>query len=280
MQMKEYDKKLRKYGLSHHTSRFTQIVKNCIRLSLSLVNEEEVPIGCSKIGGKPDLPSDQNWPCNGSSKPLSFLAQINFKELVDLDTTGLLPTFGIAYFFYDSDQEVWGFDPADKHGFKVFYSVRPLSNLKRADFPFDLQVQAIFKPAALGFYPEVSLPTLQSGHLPFLSPQEADNYLNNVYEYGTINKLLGYPDPIQGNMELECELVTNGIYCGDASGYQNPMATELEGNVKNWQLLLQIDSNEELGMCWGDSGRLYFWIRKEDLQNCNFSRSWMILQCY
>jgi uncharacterized protein YwqG len=80
-------------------------------------------------------------------------------------------------------------------------------------------------------------------------------------------------------MEEECELVTNGIYCGDASGYNDPRVKSLEPNAKNWKLLLQIDSNDENDMMWGDCGRLYFWIKKDDLFNKNFNNSWVILQC-
>ncbi len=80
-------------------------------------------------------------------------------------------------------------------------------------------------------------------------------------------------------MELECELVTNGLYCGDPSGYNDPKAKTLEPNAKKWRLLLQIDSNEENEMMWGDVGRLYFWIKKDDLINKNFDKSWFSLQC-
>ena len=30
---------------------------------------------------------------------------------------------------------------------------------------------------------------------------------------------------------------------------------------------------------WGDCGRLYFWIRQEDLRRCVFDNVWMLLQC-
>ena len=85
---------------------------------------------------------------------------------------------------------------------------------------------------------------------------------------------------IQSEMELECQLVSNGLYCGDPSGYNDPKAKELEKGAKDWILLLQIDSEDEkTGMMWGDVGRLYFWIKREDLKNKNFNKSWMILQC-
>ncbi|MEM9093270.1 MAG: DUF1963 domain-containing protein [Cyanobacteria bacterium P01_F01_bin.53] len=30
---------------------------------------------------------------------------------------------------------------------------------------------------------------------------------------------------------------------------------------------------------WGDSGRLYFWIRKQDLVKRDFSNIWCEMQC-
>lgn len=79
--------------------------------------------------------------------------------------------------------------------------------------------------------------------------------------------------------ELECQLVTNGLYCGDETGYNNERRKALESDAVNWRILLQIDSNEEIGMYWGDLGRIYFWIREDDLRNKEFDNVWTILQC-
>jgi uncharacterized protein YwqG len=81
-------------------------------------------------------------------------------------------------------------------------------------------------------------------------------------------------------MELECQLVTNGIYCGDPSGYEGPRAAVLEAGSADWRLLMQLDSDDEAGMMWGDAGRLYFWIREADLRERRFDKVWLILQCH
>ena len=81
-------------------------------------------------------------------------------------------------------------------------------------------------------------------------------------------------------MELECQLVTNGINCGDSNGYKDPRVKELEKEKNEWKLLLQIDSDDKTGMMWGDSGRLYYWIKQKDLESLNFDKSWIVLQCY
>ncbi|MNE64597.1 hypothetical protein D3C80_1600170 [compost metagenome] len=82
-------------------------------------------------------------------------------------------------------------------------------------------------------------------------------------------------------MELECQLVTNGLNCGDETGYNDPRRKELEQDKDDWVLLLKVDSEEEkTGMLWGDCGRIYFWIKKQDLTKKNFDQVWCILQCY
>jgi uncharacterized protein YwqG len=42
---------------------------------------------------------------------------------------------------------------------------------------------------------------------------------------------------------------------------------------------LQIDSEEAAGMMWGDVGRIYFLIRRDDLRERRFEKSWAGLEC-
>ena len=93
------------------------------------------------------------------------------------------------------------------------------------------------------------------------------------------NKILGHADPVQSGMELECEYVTHKINCGTPDGYKIAKSRGLDKNAARWNLLLQVDSNEDIGMMWGDIGRLYLWITTEDLAARNFENSWLILQC-
>jgi uncharacterized protein YwqG len=49
----------------------------------------------------------------------------------------------------------------------------------------------------------------------------------------------------------------------------------------DWRLLLQIDSDPDyFGTYWGDCGRLFFWIERDNLLNCHFDQSWFVLQCH
>jgi uncharacterized protein YwqG len=100
-------------------------------------------------------------------------------------------------------------------------------------------------------------------------------------EADTINKLLGYANLIQGGMLLECELTTSGINTGTADGYSN-VSEQQKANLEKWQLLFQLDSieTENYEMLWGDVGRIYFYIKTDDLKALNFDNCWLILQCY
>jgi uncharacterized protein YwqG len=90
--------------------------------------------------------------------------------------------------------------------------------------------------------------------------------------------LLGSPQQVQNDMREECELVTAGIDVGGE--YNDPRAEALEARAPgHWRLLLQLDSDDALDWMWGDAGRLYYWIRAEDLKAHKFDDTWLVLQC-
>ncbi len=276
-----YEKAFTENGLSQHWNYFKTLLRPAITARLSTADEIEFVLGQSKIGGQPDLPSGVEWFKEDNGDYLSFIAQVNLEEVADHDLSDQLPHKGILYFFYSAEQEAWGFDIRDKDKFKVYYFEGNLKELARQKFPAGLKEYSRYSPCMLSFLPDLSLPNWEQSYVSKrLSQKEMDSYFDLVDELtGETNKLLGHSDNIQGPMELECELVTNGLYCGDGSGYSDPRAKELEKNKDNWILLLQVDSNEEAGMMWGDAGRLYYWIRKDDLKNQRFDRCWLISQC-
>jgi uncharacterized protein YwqG len=83
----------------------------------------------------------------------------------------------------------------------------------------------------------------------------------------------------RGDMMLECALVSAGLYCGDATAYQDARLPVFRQQAHRWRLLLQVPSVEAAGMMWGDAGCLYYWIRDDDLAARRFERCWLILQC-
>jgi uncharacterized protein YwqG len=195
-----------------------------------------------------------------------------------------LPTSGLLYVFYDEEQSTWGFDPKDKGSWRLLFYPET-DELKSRRYPKDLETR--YKLRHVEAFPVVTYPSSEDERIEALIGDDDDLYekyeqfrLTDFDKSQPYHHLGGYPDPIQGaDMDLECQLVSNGLYCGDESGYNDARAKLLEENRGDWVLLLQIDSDDFCEMMWGDCGMLYFWICKEDLAARNFDDVWMILQC-
>ena len=101
-------------------------------------------------------------------------------------------------------------------------------------------------------------------------------------EVGDRSCLLGWPDTMQGNITVECELVSRGIYMGGTEPIpQDALDKARRTSTQDWQLLFQLDTVQdgEFELMFGDCGRIYFYIRREDLLARRFDRVWLVLQC-
>lgn len=252
----------------------------------------------SQLGGTPAMPEGLAWP-EWRGRPLSFLAGIRLDEVASLDEDSVLPSEGTLFFFRDSaavgvaaggeafdDEAGWGFDPADAGSSCVLYV--PSDNLVRRDPPAGIPAQAVLPARSVeprrrltlvpweSFFDDSSDQDIDA----YFELQEAVDTAHGLTEYSPNHQLLGQPDQVQGDMRLECQLVTNGLYCGDETGYEDPRAIGLEPGAADWRLLFQLGTDEDgLRVMWGDMGKLYFWIRRQDLEARRFEATWTILQC-
>ncbi len=98
---------------------------------------------------------------------------------------------------------------------------------------------------------------------PFKSAEmdSLDGSIYAVEQSQPCHQMFGYPVPIQDNDHRE--------ECVQRFG----------GEIDDWRLLLQLDEDNRPVMIWGDAGRAYFWIRKQDLAAGDFSRAVMIIDC-
>ncbi len=250
----------------------------------------------SKIGGRPVVPADFVWPRFESenydgetaNRPLSFLCQINLEEVSAYDRENLLPKTGMLLFFYEQESEKWGFDPDDNGCARVYY-FEHVSELDAADFPEDLQAQYRVKEYDLSFAALDSYPSYEELELYSDVDCDWDEYDEAVETKGCEilsdrNKLLGYADLIQGEMLTECERTARGLYCGDPESYKQTSAetkADIRKKATDWILLFQMCyiQEDDFEMLFGDCGNLYFYIRKQDLQERNFDHIWLVLQC-
>ncbi|MGZ6387521.1 MAG: DUF1963 domain-containing protein, partial [Ktedonobacteraceae bacterium] len=93
-------------------------------------------------------------------------------------------------------------------------------------------------------------------------------------DHGAVHhQLLGNPQTIQDDMRLECQLASHGV-----TDINDPRANVLSKGAQEWQLLLQIDTDEDIGMQWGNTGMIYYWLQASDLKKSDFDNAWLVLQ--
>jgi uncharacterized protein YwqG len=195
---------------------------------------------------------------------------------------GVLPPAGLLSFFYDSDQRVWGFDPAQDGAWSVLYAA-PGTSLSPCAFPGSLPDHGRFTELDLTPWLEESYPAWELSEVDAIIVDRDDRFayaeMMDESDTGPIHRMLGNPEPVQGDMQLECQLVSHGLYCGNATGYNDPRAAALRPGAVDWRLLMQIDTDDAAGIMWGDVGRIYYWIHRDALAAQRWSDTRLCLQC-
>jgi hypothetical protein len=234
-------------------------VRGALRISTRTV--ERVDTGRSHVGGAPDLARGMAWP-RRDGVPLAFLAQFDLAEVAQAMGESPLPATGHLWFFYDSEEAAWDSHPSDGAGSVVLFDSGS-ADLETTIPPTELPKTSRFPLCAVTFERYDDMP--DTHNLPSLDEQlghgaRFESYID-IREYlasGWVtdpHKLLGFAIPVQDVME-----------------------PTLGGG--DWRLLLQVESDRNAGMMWGDAGCLYFWIREEDLRARRFDRTRIIFQCH
>lgn len=254
----EVNKRLQRAGLS----RISPTVLKLLRPSIRLVVGEPSAQPVTRIGGTPNMPADIEWPSRRSGDPHSFLAQIDLAGLITCDGVSL-PASGSLFFFCDAEYLPIGSDPRDvKDGIKVAYSPASLSDNRLRTPPPGLNTEYIFKGLSLEPTLELTAPARDVWEIECLHLSDVESYaygelFAQVASDESVHRIGGHPNLVQyGQLE----------FTGDAG-------------AADWRLLLQLDSEKDAGMMWGDQGRLYFMIREQDLKSLSFEKTWMDWQC-
>ena len=261
--------RLDKKKVRHYMELLKSFSRNAIQISL--VGNGNVPLtaGCSKLGGRPDVADDFQWPHDNSGYPLSLLLQIDCAELASLDREGLLPTSGHLYFFYElSEMRRDG----KKNSVRVIYNDKPSSQLHPLDYPENLGKHYQLQECRLQFSQRTSFPCLKEvGHLTHKRVKTKDNIELEV-----------------ASDRLEEKYWTGSEGIGNMLGYafliEKPIVKDLSDHV----LLLQLDSSEYWqeedktphDLQFGNGGCIYFYIKREDLLARRFDSITFALQCF
>ncbi len=222
----------------------------------------------SKFGGEPYFPKGLDYPKSPEGNPLVLLAQINFSETLLLEN---FPKEGILQFYIDSYHELYGVDDEDltnQAHFRVIYFDKidvDESNLI-TDFSFLPTIDD----------PDIILPFIGSFALRFERKYEpisgCDYRLENLVENLVYNseEELDYCDLLDDYLDL---------YDGEEhklGGYpfftQDDPRMNFDETVETYELLLQMISDEDVDIMWGDAGVGNFFIQPSALEKLDFSR--------
>lgn len=209
-------------------------------------NEDDIPLGSTKIGGRPDMPKDRRWP----GRTMSFILQINLAQLppdiVDLPREGLLSFF---------------VDPDDFGNVTLDWYVPEAGRLFRKE-PED--EPRLFLPRRLSHEIVLTL-DLDRPEAPV-----RDDTRDEVYDALAVSRdndfvQLGGDPHVLNSMLQECEECAADF-------------PDLSEDDAQWRLVLQVGNIDECEIDW--PGTLFVWMRAGDLRERHFERIVAIIQHY
>ncbi|GGO02223.1 hypothetical protein GCM10010969_25350 [Saccharibacillus kuerlensis] len=286
-------RKLEDAGLAKYRPDIAKLLFPSLKMKLHAVSDTEIVIGSSRVGGGADLPGDADWP-EWDECPYTFIAQINLSELPEGHGL-LLPEDGLLSFFYASAAmyEDYAFH-GDPTTCRVIYtppsSFKWLSTLSIPESLLQADPQVVLSPAKIIFNPDLCVPESESAYLEALGLGWGGDHIEyerywNIFKgnlddpqtyHVPLHRLLGHPDQIQGDMQIQCAKMFRW------SSFDTSISAEEEErfarDALEWRLLLQIDCDEAANIEWVGAGRIYFWIREEDLVQQVFDRVICIVQ--
>ena len=264
---------IRQHAPARLQEQLIALLRPAVALTATRADDAQIPVGASKFGGAPDVPADFEWP-TWNEKPLGFLAQINLEEVAPFDVDGLLPKSGVLSFFcYMAEEQDWPHgDAKQKDGWRVFHF--STGHWIRQEVPLAALSELPFGCAQITFEVTTSLPA----HPGTVSDtQTCVNDWPGWEEFA----LLYFPADSRSDItgQSRHQMLGYSVDINDDARYAAARNSG-RGSYKDWQLLLQIDTDEQdLDFMWGDVGAMFFLIYKDDLAVLDFSNAWCIGDC-
>lgn len=301
LELAEWAELLEPLGLADHVDEVKALLWPSLRLRLIAEEEsdedDEPALGCTRLGGEPDLPPTQPWP-TVAGVPLTFVAQFDLAELAGYPEARELPSEGLLSCFYAP------FPPENEgssHPVAILH-LRELDTLERRPTPEDcerLRAHAIelegerqFPALESAFHFETLRPeaeiqafyqSLARGHAE--TPPIDHTALANLIGLHSecdfdrpTHRLLGHPSSIQGDPYLDVQMSRSG-WDGWQEGSEEALLQRR--SALGWRLLLQIDAYQDDELLLNqDGGFFYFWIPADALAVHDWSRARGCLQCH
>jgi len=240
-----------------------------------------------ELGGLPALTEDTAWPEWDGHGPLTSVGSIDCASLSRMRLDIGVPTAGRLAFFlleYDPDALVTHQDPESLAGARVIFippgvrtTARPCPSDNKPYPHINLSAEAV------ATYPNFEHPALirafqapSEDRQMFLEhPVNDDAFVEALWELeaGPRHQVGGYATPVQGPVEFEVAMAA----LGGKVAWSDP---SLEREAARWSMLVQVDSDDDAKMMWGDVGMLYWMIRPADLEARTFEGASFTMQCH
>lgn len=248
----------------------------------------------SKVGGIPYLPSCSEIPTDSSGKQMRLLAQVNCKDLIQLEDH---PHNGILQFWLTVNSE-W-----NEYSVKYYTDINEESALSSCQchpeetagaFPVkgeygmsfnlkeetmsrdDIRLEAFFCQC----YTEISGEYISS-------PEDAGDVVYEIFE-GYCDDCVGCGSKI-GGYEWSTQPPSYATYQPKeyANPYRSPWKTYIEEidmssddtTILLFQLSSHYKNSSDYKVLWGDAGIGRFYIKRKDLKNRDFSKVWFSWDC-
>lgn len=254
---------VREEGIEGAQEALMSVAKNAIPIIGTSMDDCDIPVGASKMGGYPDLPPSLPYPTMAEfteeqrkwvevrpgvrkvvpdgfktypESAMQLMGQFNLAEVTPFDKDNLLPKSGMLYFFWSGELPYY---TKEISPVKVIYWDGDLSELRRT------------APAA-PYYEKYFTEPLPAKKFTF-------EYCKNEYEVDEIEEELGEAYDYYDNYN---------VHGGKLFGYPTGVNIDIpKGDVVN---LFQSSYSE--GCICG----IYWYIRKQDLAALNFDKAMFV----
>ena len=228
----------------------------------------------------------------GCEVELSFLCQICLSEIPQSEHYPDTLNSGTLYFFADLSNNLIGWEKGCNGAWKVIFlesSASAVGSLrKKSENTDDILVTSITPYREMDFETVWRIGAPEQEFEVFnnlarkVNVSELHKALQNnfnleshiTFSRGIEHQLFGHPAYVQNLMQEECHEKFQNTH------QHRAQTDQIDGDIGDWILLLQLDTDNELDWFFGDSGRLFFWIRKQDLAILNFSNVCCLMQSF
>lgn len=237
-------------GLKKHAKALSKVIRPCALIHHTGRSGDKVPVGAAKLAGAPDVREGFGlaWPVDSSGDTkVPFVAQIPLAEAKAAQPELLLPDVGFLYLFF-----------SEEGGQVAFWDREATAE----------NVKPMALPEAVAYLCEVGTPVEIGFRGVFMAPDNPPDFVFDediMHEFIALSEALQLPEDIADHPLHWLGGHAVSVQCEDFSEYT---------------LVAQIDSDAEVGWCWGDMGRLHFLDAEGNSQLGEFADVEVRFECY